>query len=193
MALRKGTVRRAPDGWAVLTRDEESERPSGAMRQFAARAASDEPVPVHMAVSHAARERLLVRLNDGDDEFLLTSRDGTFSTPARLSITIDDAVEAAAPASQVAIDWARAIIMNGTNRLALSRTEVRLLAALVQANGDAVSKVDLVAAIWPEWDGPARRREQALTVYVASLRKRLAAVGLPDALETVSGGYCVRF
>ena len=45
--------------------------------------------------------------------------------------------------------------------------------------------VELDARAWPKRKLPAAERENALGVYIHSLRKRLAAIGLRNALQTV--------
>jgi DNA-binding winged helix-turn-helix (wHTH) protein len=67
---------------------------------------------------------------------------------------------------------------------------LRLLAALFDGAGKPVSRKELIARVWPSDDMPATERENALAVYVCSLRKRLAAIGAASALVTVRGhGY----
>jgi DNA-binding response OmpR family regulator len=81
-------------------------------------------------------------------------------------------------------------IMDGDQRVALTPTEFRLLAALAAGAGDAVRRRTLIAAAWP---AGAIVHDNTLDVYIGRLRRKLA--GLPGAkgIETVHGvGYALR-
>ncbi len=75
----------------------------------------------------------------------------------------------------------------GTQSVALTPTEFRLLAALAAHPGEAVRRRALVAAAWP--DG-AIVHDNTLDVYIARLRRKLAALGEHPAIANVYGvGY----
>ena len=72
----------------------------------------------------------------------------------------------------------------------LTPTEFRLLARLAAAPGEAIRRHALVQAAWPHG---AIVHDNTLDVYIARLRRKLAA--LPDApgIHTVHGvGYSLR-
>jgi len=48
-----------------------------------------------------------------------------------------------------------------------------------------VPRATLISRAWPKRKPVAAERENALGVYIHSLRKRLAAIGLANALQTV--------
>ena len=138
----------------------------------------------------AAGRRLLQQLQDGTTDFVLTAADGSMSARVRLSIEGIEPATHAVSRRGVTVDWSRAVVASGPSRVALSNTELRLLAALLEGNGAPVSRPILVERVWPADSLPIQDRENALAVYVCSLRKRLATVGLGSALETVRGvGY----
>ena len=69
----------------------------------------------------------------------------------------------------------------------LSRTEGQLLEALLRAAGKVVRRDTLLAALW---DDAEFVDDNTLTVNVNRLRKKLADLGLEDAVRTVRGeGY----
>jgi DNA-binding winged helix-turn-helix (wHTH) protein len=91
--------------------------------------------------------------------------------------------------SSAVVDWSRSRISNGESRVRLTRTELRLLAALVDQEGGPVSRSELAARLWPGASA-IDEKETGLPVYICSLRKRLAGIGLKSALQTVRGvGY----
>lgn len=69
----------------------------------------------------------------------------------------------------------------------LSRTEGQLLEALLRAGGRVVRRDTLLAALWDDADFVD---DNTLTVNVNRLRRKLAEIGLEDAVRTVRGeGY----
>jgi two-component system, OmpR family, response regulator len=74
--------------------------------------------------------------------------------------------------------------------IVLTPTEFRLTAALAAQPGAAVRRRDLVRAAWPH---EAIVHENTLDVYVARLRRKLAALPAAPTITTVRGvGYCMR-
>lgn len=73
---------------------------------------------------------------------------------------------------------------------ALTPTEFRVLGAMVARPGEAVRRLDLVRAGWP--DG-AIVHDNTLDVYMGRLRKKLAGIGATSRLSTVHRvGYRIR-
>ena len=78
----------------------------------------------------------------------------------------------------------------GDDRVALTPTEFRLLAALAARPGDAVRRATLIGAAWP--DG-AIVHDNTLDVYIARLRRKLARLEGAPRIVTVHGvGYSLR-
>jgi DNA-binding response OmpR family regulator len=142
--------------------------------------------------SSAASARILKALHSGCGTFVLSAVDGQMSARVRLTIVKAGAAETVYRLGQarVAVDWSQSTVANGNRRVALSRTELRLLAALLDGEGEPVSRSSLIGRVWPDEDRTAVDRENTLGVYVHSLRKRLASIGAGNALQTVRGvGY----
>jgi two-component system response regulator MprA len=94
------------------------------------------------------------------------------------------------PDQTVLLDPGAHAILAGDNRVPLTPTEFRLLAALAARPGDVLRRPELVAAAWPPG---AIVHENTLDAYVARIRRKLRAVGTARALETVRGvGYVLR-
>jgi two-component system, OmpR family, response regulator len=76
------------------------------------------------------------------------------------------------------------------DRVALTPTEFRLLAALAARPGDAVRRTTLIGAAWP--DG-AIVHDNTLDVYIARLRRKLGRLDGAPQIVTVHGvGYSLR-
>ena len=145
--------------------------------------------------SAAGAARLLKALHSGCKTFVITALGGQMS--ARVQITIVNAAAAETEyrlgSGRVTVDWSRATVANGAKRVSLSRTELRLLAAIVGGEGKALSRASLIEKVWRGGDFPDVDRDNELGVYVCALRKRLALAGAGDAIQTVRGlGYRAR-
>lgn len=151
---------------------------------------SEQTLDVRLEASAAAGRKLLHALQSGTREFILTSRDGKTSAAVRLSIDGSSVTEHMMAGHLVSVDWGHGTVQCRLDRIGLSRTELRLLAALLEAQGGPRTRADLIATVWPdEWDA-GLDRGNALGVYVCTLRKRLATIGVGSALKTVRGlGY----
>ena len=176
-------------------------------RRFAAGRASagmpaewNRPRPIDVVAEHAlevkletssvSSRRLIEAIATGTRDFVLTARDGSVSTVVRLSMASASITEHRIAGQHVSIDWGRSTVQCRLDRVSLSRTELRLLAALLEATNHPLSRSQLIAKVWPGESGERVERENALAVYICTLRKRLAAVGLASALQTVRGvGY----
>jgi DNA-binding response OmpR family regulator len=145
-------------------------------------------------VSAAGSARILKALHAGCGTFVLSAVDGQMSARVRLTIVGARAAETECRlgAASATIDWSRSTVANGSHRVALSRTELRLLAALLEGDGQPVPRSTLIGRVWPSDDRTDVDRENTLGVYIWSLRKRLASIGAGNALQTVRGvGYRV--
>lgn len=85
------------------------------------------------------------------------------------------------------LDVRKALIEYGDATSPLSKTELELLRRLWDAQGDVVSRDDLLDTLW---DDTNFVDDNTLTVNVTRLRHKLEAVGINDAIVTVRGlGY----
>src|SRR3954454_19642821 len=88
------------------------------------------------------------------------------------------------------LDPAAHALVDGDLRVALTPTEIRLLAALAARRGALVRRHELIAAAWP--DG-AIVHDNTLDAYLARIRRKLRDVGGDGAIETARGvGYTLR-
>jgi two-component system response regulator MprA len=112
----------------------------------------------------AARLQALVRRSGAD---LSHSVDGSLTLdPSELSVAV------------------------GNRSQALTPTEFRLLAALASRRGRAIGRHELIRTAWPHG---AIVHDNTLDVYVARLRRKLAALGRRGSITTVHGvGYRLR-
>ena len=97
---------------------------------------------------------------------------------------------APARAGGVVLDPGSHALHAGAERVRLTPTEFRILAALFARPGEAVRRRELIRVGWPHG---AIVNENTLDAYIARLRRKLRS--LPDApeLETVHGvGYAIR-
>lgn len=142
--------------------------------------------------SAVASARILRALYGGCGTFVLSAVDGQMSARVQLTI-VNTAVaetEYSLGSARVTVDWSRSTVANGSKRVSLSRTELRLFAALLGGEGHALARSDLIGRVWADDTLPDADRENALAVYMCSLRKRLTSIGAGDALQTVRGvGY----
>jgi len=151
-----------------------------------------ESIDAQLVTSSAARQRLLQSIDEGVEHYIMASRDGQLSVPVRIAIGASSRGRELFADGALIVDWSRGGIEHGNNRVSLTQTELRLLSGLLEANGQLVSRSRLIACAWPRSD--PRTRENSLAVYICGLRKRLASIGLPDALQTVRReGYRLRF
>lgn len=85
------------------------------------------------------------------------------------------------------LDKNRNRISRGGVELELTPKEFRLLCCLAERAGTIVNREELLEALWDDIDFVD---DNTLTVNVTRLRRRLAELGLPDAIETKRGqGY----
>jgi len=84
-------------------------------------------------------------------------------------------------------DLTRSELRYGEQHVAVTPTELRLAVALIEARGKPVTRETLQTV---GWHSDAFLDDNTLTVTMARLRRKLAALGLASAIETVRGvGY----
>lgn len=154
------------------------------------RTSETESITAKVVLSLSAAERLVRAVTSGVDRYILVTADGNLSLHVRLAIDSVQADEQRVANGRLIVDWSCATICSGRNRVAISRTELRLLGGLLEGGGRAVPRAQLIARAWPRDAISSTERDNALAVYVCTLRKRLAAIGFGHALQTVRGvGY----
>jgi DNA-binding response OmpR family regulator len=137
-----------------------------------------------LLMSEAASQRLLGVLAKGGTDFRLSAADGSLMLRLRLAVSTTNAAEEHIK-GRLFVDWSRSTVSNESNRVRLSRTELRLLEALLRADGATVTRLQLIERVWAGSTLRRSERENALTVYICTLRKRLSAIGLSNTLHTV--------
>ncbi|HXT17093.1 MAG TPA: winged helix-turn-helix domain-containing protein [Gemmatimonadaceae bacterium] len=143
-----------------------------------------------LETSPAGGRRLEDVLRAGANEFVLTSSDGRVAAKVRLRVAGLTRTRHQIGAEPIVVDWLASTVARGRQCVSLSRTELRLLAVLLGAEGQPLTRFDLIERVWPSQEVPNVERENALAVYVCCLRKRLAAIGAGEALVTLRGqGY----
>jgi DNA-binding response OmpR family regulator len=153
-------------------------------------AADSRSVTAKIALSPRAAERLIQAVADGTERYILVAADGDLSLRVRLSIEAHHPDELRLANGKLVVDWPVSTISNGRNQVTISRTELRLLGGLLEGNGHPVPRAQLIARVWPRDRIASSGRGNSLAVYVCTLRKHLAEIGLGQALQTVRGvGY----
>lgn len=129
------------------------------------------------------RARLLEVIATGELGFVITAADGAVSIRAQL--VPSEGMEFVYGA--LSVDWCRASVSSPMGRVTLSRTELRLLGALLESNGATVGDEQLIECVWPgaNFERPTAR---VLHTHLHSLRQRLAAIGVASSLRNVRGG-----
>lgn len=71
----------------------------------------------------------------------------------------------------------------------LTKNEIQILACLIAGNGDYISRISLLEALW---DDTNFIDDNTLTVNITRVRKRLSAIGLDDVIINKRGvGYAL--
>jgi DNA-binding response OmpR family regulator len=160
---------------------------SGRLRQAPSESRS---ITAKIVLTPRAAERLVRAVASGTDRYILVTADGGLSLHVRLAIDPNQPDEQRVGNGKLVVDWPLATISSGRNHVTISRTELRLLGGLLEGNGHPVPRAQLIARAWPRDQISPTERDNALAVYICTLRKHLAAIGLGHALLTVRGlGY----
>jgi len=163
--------------------------PGGSGYDVLAELRSAEPrVPVLVLTARGAVEDRVAGLDRGADDYLVKP----FSF-AELAARVRALVRRAQPEATrlslgaLELDLLRRSALVGEARLDLTQTEFALLATLLRASGDAVSRRDLLREVWGLRFDPGTN---VVDVHVNRLRRKLEDVGLASAIRTVRGqGY----
>jgi DNA-binding response OmpR family regulator len=150
-------------------------------------------VPIVFISSASDNMNIIMAVNMGADDFIAKPFDGSVliaKIQALLRRTYDFA-------ESVTILEHRGVMLNtgdgtlvyGDNQISLSKNEYRILLVLMKNKGKIVSRERLMEALWQTDEFVD---DNALTVNVGRLRKKLDAAGISDFITTKFGvGYII--
>ena len=148
-------------------------------------------VPVVFLSSASDNMNIVMAMNLGADDFIPKPFDLNVLA-AKLSAILRRAYAYGEPPPALRfrdaeLDTGGAVLRRPSGTLPLTRNEVRILEALLQAKGQVVSRDRLMERLWETDDFVD---ENTLTVNMTRLRKKLDTFGLEDAITTKKGmGY----
>ncbi|MEE8716550.1 MAG: response regulator transcription factor [Coriobacteriales bacterium] len=151
-------------------------------------------VPIIVVTSRSGEVDEVMSMTLGADDFVAKPY-SVHVLLARVEALLRRAgVTASSPALEhrgLRVDAARSTASFQGESVELTRNELRILGVLVGRAGEVVSREDLMCELW---DSDDFVDDNTLTVNVTRLRRKLAALGLPDDfLVTRRGqGYSVR-
>lgn len=151
-------------------------------------------VPIIFISSAADNMNIVMAMNMGADDFVAKPFDLTVLTAkvqALLRRTYDfGAATGLTSHGGVILNTADNSVSCNGESLDLSKNEYKILQVLMENNGKVVARDTLMARLW---ETDSFIDDNTLTVNVTRLRKRLAAIGLENFIETKKGvGYIVR-
>lgn len=148
-------------------------------------------VPIIFLSSASDNMNIIMAMNMGADDFIPKPFDGNVLV-AKIQALLRRAYSFGE--SSPVLEHRGAMLNTGDNSLtyqgkqiSLSKNEYRILLELMKSRGKVVSREKLMEALWQT---DSFVDENALTVNVGRLRKKLEAAGLTDFIETKFGvGY----
>ena len=148
-------------------------------------------VPIIFLSSASDNMNIIMAMNMGADDFIPKPFDGNVLI-AKIQALLRRAYSFGA--SSPVLEHRGAMLNTGDNSLtyqgkqiSLSKNEYRILLELMKSRGKVVSREKLMEVLWQT---DSFVDENALTVNVGRLRKKLEAAGLTDFIETKFGvGY----
>lgn len=150
-------------------------------------------VPILFISSAGDDMNQIMAMNMGGDDFLAKPFDLSVLT-AKVQALLRRAYDFGGPAQLLScggavLNVSDGTLTAGTERLELTRNELKILQMLLENRGRIVSREGLMTRLW---ESDAFVDENTLTVNVARLRKRLEAAGLGTLIRTKKGaGYLV--
>lgn len=150
-------------------------------------------VPIVFISSAADNMNIIMAMNMGADDFIAKPFDGEVliaKVQALLRRSYDFGESMTVLEHRGAmLNTGDGSFFYGEKKLALSKNEYRILQTLMQNKGRVVSREKLMEALWQTDEYVD---ENALTVNVGRLRKKLENAGLTDFIETKFGvGYWI--
>jgi DNA-binding response OmpR family regulator len=153
----------------------------------------DEPAPrVLMLTARDAHADRVAGLDDGADDYLVKPFDfGELSARVRALLRRDAGRSGAVVSvGGIELDAARREARRDGRPLDLTAKEFVLLRYLMSRPGEVISEGELLAHVWDENANPYTK---TVRVTIATLRRKLAAPGETQPIETVIGaGYRLR-
>ena len=150
-------------------------------------------ITAQRTLSGASLARLL-SVSGTENRFIISSADGQTAVQARLMVATVPEGEQTFANGKLVLNWSRGTLAHSDRQTTLSRMELRLLAALIDAAPGTISKADLIARLWPDTVHRTESHEKSLKVWICQLRRHFTAVAQPDAIDTVRGvGYRLCF
>lgn len=148
-------------------------------------------VPIIFLSSASDNMNIIMAMNMGADDFIPKPFDGNVLI-AKIQALLRRAYSFGE--SSPVLEHRGAMLNTGDNsltyqgkKISLSKNEYRILLELMKSRGKVVSREKLMEALWQT---DSFVDENALTVNVGRLRKKLEAAGLTDFIETKFGvGY----
>ena len=138
------------------------------------------PLPVRIATSQRGRVRLLAVVAAGESAFIIAADNGAASIRAQIISAESVEVEY----GTLSVDWGRGTVSSPTGRVTLLPTELRLLGALLEREGQAVANEHLLRCAFAG-SGVDTLCVAVLHTYVHSLRRRLSAIGAASRLQAM--------
>jgi DNA-binding response OmpR family regulator len=149
-------------------------------------------VPIIMVTARSDRQDVIAGLEAGADDYVSKPLDaGELAARIRAvlrRVRSDVGAEPVVRLGEVEVDLARGTAVIGSRPLHLTRTEMRLLAELTQADGRVVTREELLANVWQyDYFGDTR----LLDVHIRRLRRKVEPdPNHPRHILTVRGsGY----
>lgn len=150
-------------------------------------------VPIVFISSAADNMNIIMAMNMGADDFIAKPFDGEVliakvQALLRRSYDFGESMPVLEHRGAM-LNTGDGSFFYGEKKLALSKNEYRILLTLMQSKGKVVSREKLMEALWQTDEYVD---ENALTVNVGRLRKKLENAGLTDFIETKFGvGYWI--
>jgi DNA-binding response OmpR family regulator len=150
-------------------------------------------VPVIFLSSANENMNIVMAMNMGGDDFIAKPFDLNVLTAkiqALLRRAYDFSVSSQLMAHRGAVlNTSDATLTYGRNKLELTKNEYRILQLLMENRGKTVSRDAIMARLW---ENDSFVDDNALTVSVTRLRRKLEGVGLKSFIETRKGlGYMI--
>ena len=147
-------------------------------------------LPIIVVTSRATRMDELMSMNLGADDFVTKPYD-TQILLARIGRLLERAYPGASPAALevrgLALDLGRGAVRYGGQEVELTRNEARILALLLRAPDQIVSRGALINELW---QSESFVDDNTLTVNVNRLRRKLEGLGARGFITTRRGqGY----
>lgn len=150
-------------------------------------------IPIVFISSASDNMNIIMAMNMGADDFIAKPFDGNVliaKIQALLRRTYDFAESITVLEHRGAmLDTGDGTFVYGDSRITLSKNEYRILLVLMKNKGKVVSREKLMEALWQTDEFVD---DNALTVNVGRLRKKLDAAGISDFIGTKFGvGYII--